>query len=370
MIVVNIVDTLAPVNFGIWNAALFTSKNLKHDFDVSSHLWAPKQEQWDEADYCLDNIQPLDTTSNSDLESILAGSQLDPDQTVIATHGAWKFSTRWGHQLKKRGFRWVSAPQGMLEPWSLQQKPIRKRIYRMLFEDRMLRASDMIRAVSTPELTNLGKMFPNHPDIKLIPNGVDVEGHCDLSQKTGKTVLFLGRLHEKKAVTELVEAWASLVNELPSGSELRIVGPDQGEQKKIEQIIARTGQENIHLLGPQFGEAKTKELLQADFFALPSHSEGFPTSVLEAMSFGCFPVISSGCNFPEASAAGLAIDVTPNVEAIADGLLTAFRMTPDELREKQKEASEYIRNRYSTPAIASQQFSAFESLISRRRSSL
>ena len=369
MIVVNIVDTLAPLNFGVWNAALFTSKILKRDYDVSSRLWAPQEPQWDGSNYCFDDVQELRSTSHSDLESLLAKSKLDPAQTIIATHGAWTFCTRWGHQLKRRGFRWVTSPQGMLEPWSLQQKPIRKRIYRMLFEDRMLRGSDMIRAVSNPELTNLSKMYPRHPNIQLIPNGVDIESRCDLSNKTGKTVLFLGRLHEKKAVAELVEAWASLSNQLANKFELRIVGPDQGEQQKIEAIIARARLKNVKLLGPLFGETKTQELLRADFFALPSHSEGFPTSVLEAMSFGCFPIISPGCNFPEASEAELAINVTPAVEDIRNGLLQAIEMSGKTLKEKQQSAADLIRNHYSTQAIAAQQFTAFESLISGRHSS-
>ena len=146
-------------------------------------------------------------------------------------------------------------------------------------------------------------------------------------------------------------------------SRLLIVGPDQGEQAKIEHFIAKSGKNNIELVGPAFGGEKERYLRQSHFFVLPSHSEGFPTSVIEAMAFGCVPLLSPGCNFPEATANDLAISVLPNVDAIRKGLGVAFGMSESEIQTTRQSGFRFIADNYSTDAIAKLQYQAFESLL-------
>lgn len=201
-------------------------------------------------------------------------------------------------------------------------------------------------------------LFPRHSSIELIPNGVDVPDF-DVGSKNleKKSILFMGRLHKKKCVAELVDAFLASP---AAQAEFRLViaGPDQGELARIKSTLQRSDCNRVELLGPVYSEQKLRLLEQASFFALPSHSEGFPTSIVEAMSYGCVPILSTGCNFPEAEALDVGITVRPKTESIIVGLATAAAMGDETLRTKQRKAAELIRDEYSTAAIAALQYQA------------
>lgn len=149
MRVINIVDSLEQVNYGIWNAALFTAPVLKRTYGLASELWAPRRETWNGSRYQLERVRMLDGTHRTEFERTISESLLDTRDTVIVTHGVWTFGSRWGSWLAELGFPWVLVPHGMLEPWPLKQKWFRKRIYRILAEDRYVRSASLVRAVSS-----------------------------------------------------------------------------------------------------------------------------------------------------------------------------------------------------------------------------
>ncbi|MEJ0030745.1 MAG: glycosyltransferase [Bacteroidota bacterium] len=87
----------------------------------------------------------------------------------------------------------------------------------------------------------------------------------------------------------MVEAWHA-INSQNNSVKLIIAGPDEGELKHIQHLIKG----NVEYAGAVYGDGKKKLLNEASYYLLPSYSEGFPTSVLEAMSYGQIPLISSG----------------------------------------------------------------------------
>ncbi len=102
---------------------------------------------------------------------------------------------------------------------------------------------------------------------------------------------------KKKGIVPLVKAWlqSALLNN--TACRLIIAGPDEGELPLIQSLI--TDATNIEYIGMVSGDAKDKLLASASYYLLPSFSEGFPTSLLEAMEKGAIPVITRGCNFNE-----------------------------------------------------------------------
>lgn len=96
--------------------------------------------------------------------------------------------------------------------------------------------------------------------------------------------IFIGRLNEDKGVPELVEAFIELRKEVKN-IYLLLVGPDEGE---IEQIIEKSDGINF------YGYTNEPEILfnAGNVFCLPSHREGFGSSIIEA-SATALPVICS-----------------------------------------------------------------------------
>ena len=242
---------------------------------------------------------------------------LDAADTVVVTHGPWGFQTFWGRYLRTHGFVWVYTPHGALEPWSRDQKRLKKSIYFRFLESPMAKRSNAMRALSSSELENLGELFPEQ-HVELIPNGIHVADPASRQDDAGedgvRTFLFLGRLHKKKGAARLVEAWNR--SSLRDDPQVRLIlaGPDEGDYGLFRETLDPRG--NVSYVGPAYGPDKQRLLRDSTFYVLPSHSEGLPVSVLEAIESGLIPLITDECNVPEFFVDGGAVRITADVEGV------------------------------------------------------
>jgi glycosyltransferase involved in cell wall biosynthesis len=133
--------------------------------------------------------------------------------------------------------------------------------------------------------------------VKVIPNGVDSRFFCPSDKKRARvgptTVLFVGRFHKQKNLPFLLEQMARLQTAAPDGWRLSLVG-DGDERAALELTAGRLGLGNVI---SWHGWQKDKQSLlrlyqQADVVVNPSHYEGMPNVVLEAMGCG-LPVVAS-----------------------------------------------------------------------------
>ena len=105
------------------------------------------------------------------------------------------------------------------------------------------------------------------------------------------TLLFLGRVGQRKGAFDLLQAFSKLSKEDKERTALILAGDGElndayevAESLDIQPFVSITG---------WLSQAKCKDLLaQADIFVLPSYNEALPMSILEAMSWG-LPIIST-----------------------------------------------------------------------------
>jgi glycosyltransferase involved in cell wall biosynthesis len=356
--IINIVDNLSPVNFGIWNAAIAQSEILEKKYGIQSECWYPYNKNNSALPVGIIGRE-LHNLSKKEVKKLIESEKLKPHETLVITHGAWRFPTRFGNEFAKRGFIWWYVPHGMLEPWGMKEKRLKKLIYFNLIEKRLVRRAFLIRAVGKPELINLKRLFSKL--VKLIPNGIPVKVKSPEKTFDGpKRFLFMSRLHHKKSIVPLINAWyASELCQNPF-FELLIAGPDDGELSQIKNILSQHKGGNVKYIGAVYGLEKEDVLRSSHFFVLPSQSEGFPTSVLEAMQYGVIPVISDGCNFPEAFQKGLAIRTTCDEEGIKKTLEETILLSKKELKSRSLRIQYFVGNNYSMEVIGKK---IFESLL-------
>ena len=104
-------------------------------------------------------------------------------------------------------------------------------------------------------------------------------------------VAYVGRLAPEKELSSLLEAFA-LVREKWPEARLTLVG-DGPERTALEAQSRELGlAEGVHFTGRQPMERVRQYLKMADIFALVSRLEGFPCSLIEAMSTGLPAVVS------------------------------------------------------------------------------
>ncbi len=365
MKIINIVDTIHPINIGIWQAAIATAGPLKSHYKVDTELWFPGQPDM-ELPYSpfLKDIKvfPLTDISEGYLRKLIKEKNLKSGITIIATHGCWRFPSKWGYRLKNIGFSWIACPHGMLEPWSVKQKWLKKKMYYTVFEKKYLNGADYIRAVGTPEYEHLSQQFKK---VVKIPNGVSTLVQAmkpkDFSDRL--FFLFMARLHHKKGVLPLVEAWigSGLIHK--KKYTLIIAGPDEGEKRHIDELLSQHPNINIILTGPLYGDEKIRILNKCHFYILPSQSEGFPTSVIEAMQHGLVPVITDGCNFPEAFESNCAVRTGASPEEIKNTLYCMQQKKPAYFSDISHRSIDLITEKFTNDRIAESQYRLYEKML-------
>src|SRR5436190_20721345 len=165
----------------------------------------------------------------------LVPAMLDADLDILSVHGLWKYcsagSQRWHRQTDRP---YVVHPHGMLDSWALRNARWKKRIAAALYENQHLRGAACLRALSEAEAQSIRSYGLRNP-ICVIPNGVDLPDLRESNPKTQsenrKTLLYLGRLHAKKNISNQIGAWNKTFNyQRGSGDHwvLAIAGWDQG----------------------------------------------------------------------------------------------------------------------------------------------
>ncbi|NJK34123.1 MAG: glycosyltransferase [Oscillatoriales cyanobacterium SM2_2_1] len=357
MRIIHLFDHLNQGNMGILKTTSALSVALKEAYDIPSELWFPRGKAEIAPQARGLDLVPLEHTDLGFLNAILSRQAIIPHTTTVMTHGCWQHPTLWGQALKKRGCYWIYTPHGMLEPWSRQQKWLKKWLYFRVIEQIQAANADIIRAVSRPEHLNLQKKFPQ-TTVTLIPYGLKSDPTLDrawaetLDQPRICTILFMARLHPKKGIMPLIEGWCRSILYQNPGYELAIAGFDDGALPYLTQTLNALSNANIRYLGPVFGQEKAQVLAQSRYYILPSHSEGLPTSVLEAMQCGLIPLISDGCNLPEAIDAGIALRCNPNPEAIAQVLNSLPSLSPHEQQHRRLAAQNFVETHFAVEKTA------------------
>ncbi len=258
---------------------------------------------------------------------------------VVHLHGLWQIQTRRGARAAARAdVPYLIAAHGMAEPWALRHKRWKKRLYLALVESRNLREAACLHALSRPEIDHLRALAPWTP-VAFVPNGVDLAPfesppprsslESQYPALAGKTIiLFFGRLHAKKGLNLLVEAFARLASDHPT-AHLLLAGNDDGAWGPFQERARGLGvAEKTTYLGHTAGDQARRALSAADVFVLPSYSEGFSMAVLEAMAARLPCLITTACHFPEAENA--AVIVEPELDAVERGLRALLERTPQE----------------------------------------
>lgn len=235
------------------------------------------------------------------------------DVDGVHIHGLWEQSTATG-VTTARALRkpYILSAHGMLEPWALSNKRLKKQLYAALFERANVCGAACLHALTHAEARDYRRFGSTGP-IAIIPNGVTVPTSCapdDFFQHfpllRGKRILlFLGRLHFKKGLELLVESWSEVASRHPE-AHLVLAGPDfEGTRAGIEKLVAeRKLAESITFTGMLRQELKWSALAAAQCFVLPSYSEGLSVSVLEAMGVGLPVIVTEQCNLPEVREVG------------------------------------------------------------------
>jgi glycosyltransferase involved in cell wall biosynthesis len=147
---------------------------------------------------------------------------------------------------------------------------------------RVLERSALLLALSGQWYDALKRIAPA-ATIQTLPNAVALQDvPAPAAPDAPLRILFAGRIGARKGAFELLQAFARVAPKFPSAT---LVCAGDGEGGKLRQLAAQLGiAARVECPGWLDAEQMAGELKRASIFALPSHNEGVPMAMLEAMS--------------------------------------------------------------------------------------
>lgn len=331
---------------------------------------------------------------------------------IVHFHGLWHpilhKARIWA---SKQGVAIVWSPHGMLTPWALSQKKIKKWMALALYQYWDLRRSSLLHVTAASELEDVRRLGLKQ-QVAVVPLGVNIPVKSpSIRYNKPKIALFVSRIHPKKGLFYLVDAWATVkknsCNRALGAWKFIIAGPDQdGHAADVMARARAAGIENdFEIVGPVFGKEKEELYAKADLFVLPTFSENFGVVVIEALAYGCPVITTKGTPWAElmgnsesskvlkcesakvresgttanraneddfrtlefshsitsSGRCGWWIDI--GVEPLVKALKEAMALSDDERQEMGRNGKRLVESKYTWNAVAQQMKQAYEKLL-------
>jgi glycosyltransferase involved in cell wall biosynthesis len=206
-------------------------------------------------------------------------------------------------------------------------------------------------------------LFPS-AKVAIIPNGIVAEEflnpeiiareeylqhYTNIANSKDKIVISMARLHKKKGLDILIDAFAKVLKSEPETT-LLIAGEDFGEKDKLTKQIQRLNISNkVFLVGQLEGQEKINFFANADIFALSSHNENFGIVYAEAMASGTPILASTHTPWQEVEQLSIGKWVPNTPSATATALI---QLLHTDTAAMGKEAREFITQNYSWKKVA------------------
>jgi len=299
---------------------------------------------------------------------------------IIHIHGLYRFPVTCSAMIARIAkLPYVISPHGSLDPFIYKQSHhnlLIKRLYENLFEFNNLRNASAIHYTAKEEAKQASFLNFNNKSI-ITPIGINWEKYGTLYDKglfrkrfrinmEVPLVLFLGRINFVKGLDLLIPSFYHVIKRYPY-AQLAIVGPDnEGYGTTVRSLANQYGVlDKIFFIDHLSQDEVVFAYTDADVFVLPSYSENFGITVVEAMACACPVVISNQVKiWPEIQEDGAGIVVNLEPSEIANAICQVLSDTKEGIAMGDRGRFAAYR-RYSWPQIVEDMIHAYRILITK-----
>jgi len=158
--------------------------------------------------------------------------------------------------------------------------------------DRMFSRASRVVCLSQAMANTVRAWCPPETRLEVVHNPVDMARFASPPRPPTDTptVLFMGAIGDRKGTWDLLATIPGLLARVPGA---RFVLAGDGEVERLRAEVAAMGlTDKVEVPGWVSGDQIRALYAAADIYCLPSHHEGLPMSILEAMAAG-LPVVST-----------------------------------------------------------------------------
>jgi glycosyltransferase involved in cell wall biosynthesis len=258
----------------------------------------------------------------------------------------------------------------------LKKSAWKKKLAAWAFESKNLREAACLHACGENEVGDYRGFSLRNP-IALLPNAISEEWVGSVGDGTrfrarynipeqARMMLYLSRITPKKGLPMLLEAMATLRKQSEPWV-LAIAGTEEfGHQAELkEQTRALDLGKQVIFAGPQHGQDKRDAYAAADLFVLPTHSEGSPIVVLEALGAGIPVLTTKGAPWADLERYRCGWWSEISTDGIYEALREASGLTTSALAEAGARGKALVRSKYNWNEIASKTIRLYDWLAGR-----
>ena len=316
-------------------------------YDIESNESIKKyQIKWNSFQYSF--LKPLSYSCNIKkyIENIISNNDV-----IINIHNQWNYIPILGFILKiKYNIPMIATLRGSIKPDKIQKK-----IAWVLFQKKLYQIVDLVHVTKKDDIKILRDMGITTP-IAYIPNGVNLNEFQNLNQKNKSKkelelnirkqyILFISRVHTRKGLKYLINAWVKIAKEIQSW-DLLIAGPihDEKYYKTIKSILAKNDLEDrVNFKGMLKGKDRIHAYNASSLFVLPSYTENFGMAIAEAMAAKLPVITTKGTPWSEIEEYNAGWWVELSQENINQALYEALICIESELTQKGLNGYELIK---------------------------
>ncbi len=298
-----------------------------------------------------------------------------PKVDLVHLHATWQYpNVTAARCCKIRHVPYIVQPHGNLHPWKLAHKAWRKMGHWRLVEKNILKNAAFIHVESDTDEEDVRRLIPEAKtfispcgafsklfEVKMFPDFIKEKWPCF---KEKKCLLYLARVDVNKGIEHLLNAYAKVLR-FHHNYNLLIVGPDYaGTTERMKKLAHELGIGNNVVWGGMVTDEDRIRIIQnCDIYVLPSLSENFGISVLEAL-FCSKPVLTTTeTPWHELSGHKAGIITQANAESIHDGLLRLMGLDHDALVKMGVNGYNLAKSKYEWSSIAQSLIQKYQQAI-------
>lgn len=254
---------------------------------------------------------------------------------LVVFQAVWNFPIWAGFLLCKWANKpYLVIPHGSLYPETVGLKSsLKKKLFLRLYVRKMLKRAHRVLFSTEHEQDKVLSYLMVDARSAILPNIIDLEPFAVLPEKgnfrrkhsieTGTPILaHFGRISLKKGIRFVLEIMPDLIQVHPNLLYVIAGGDEEGYSTELKRLINELGISKHILFTGLLNQSEGIELLRdADVFVLPSLSENFGMSVVEAMLCETAVVVSDQVGISSELAAAKCALITSNNDSLKDAVL-------------------------------------------------
>ncbi|ADY37294.1 glycosyl transferase group 1 [Phocaeicola salanitronis DSM 18170] len=291
------------------------------------------------------------------------------DYDLYHTNGMWMHCNHATCvTARKKDKPYIITPHGMLYPQALARSAWKKKIllnFGGVNQD--LRLADCIHCTCKEEMMHYRNLGYKNP-VAVIPNPVPVPSFVNdlIHERYIKRIGFLGRLHPRKNVESLLDAWISLGIAV---KDARLVIMGKGEpqyEQMLKERVRQHGLKNVEFAGFVTGREKFERLASLTALCVPSDFENFGMIVTEALSVGTPVIASLGTPWEELNTEHCGYWVKNDVPTLAGTIADVLSLSAEEIARMGENGKRLVQAKYKDTQVALMMKQLYEWMLNGR----